>query len=964
MKWLKGIAGFVAILMMAAGCGVVSDTDNAKGRVSHSRVTLELPSGVSLKPNGQLLSVGKNLPAAKITSIDLTISAANMTTIKQNVPLTTLETTLDVPAGLMRTFAITAVTNAGLTFTGSQTVDLAAGASVDVIVSVGVNGLAPTAVTATAGSGQVTLAWDAVVGAASYNVYYGTSSGVTAANGTKTAGVASGSAITGLTNGTTYYFVVTAVNASGESAISSEVSATPQVPPPGIPTGVGATAGNAQVTINWTAATGATSYNIYYGTATGVTTGTGTKVTGATSGGAITGLTNGKAYYFIVTAVNAGGESAASSEVSATPQVPVPGAPASPAATAGNGQATITWAASSGAASYNIYYRTAAGVTSANGTKVAGATSGYVITGLTNGTVYYFIVTAVSAGGESAASSEVSVTPQPPIPAVPTGVTATGGNTQVTVSWTAPAGTVTSYNVYYGTATGVTTGTGTKVTGAVSGGSITGLTNGTTYYFIVTAVNGGGESAASAEIASRPGLPGPTGVTASSPVFGTIKVSWTSMGVTTTNISGSTTVYNVSGSSTAVYISGTATPTSYGSYRYTIYWSTTSGVTPFNAAGSFTDIYPSFKEHTGVTAATTYYYVVTAIDPTSGFESLPSAEASGMTGKIPKFAYVANQASNNVSVYSINSSTGALTAVGSPVAAGTGSYSIAIDPSGKFAYVANQTSNDISAYTINAVTGVLTAVSGSPFAAGTSPHSVTVDPTGKFAYAANQTTNDISMFTINQTTGALTPIGSIAAGTSPQSVVVDPTGKFAYVAGGSAGNILPYTINQTTCALTAGTSVAAGTSPMSVTVDPTGKFAYVANFSSNNVSMYTINQATGALTPIGSIAAGTYPNSVAVDPSGKFAYVANQYSTVSQVSVYTINQSTGALTAGTPVAAGTGPQAVTVDPSGKFAYVANVGSSDMSVFSINQSTGALTAVGTPVAAGTSPYSISIMGAAQ
>jgi cellulose 1,4-beta-cellobiosidase len=88
------------------------------------------------------------------------------------------------------------------------------------------------------------------------------------------------------------------------------------VPP--APTGLGATPGNAQVTLNWTAASGATSYNVKRSTTNGgpyanVQTG----VTGTTFTN--TGLTNGTPYYYVVTAVNASGESPISTQVSATP---------------------------------------------------------------------------------------------------------------------------------------------------------------------------------------------------------------------------------------------------------------------------------------------------------------------------------------------------------------------------------------------------------------------------------------------------------------------------------------------------------------------------------------------------------------------------------------------------------------------------------------------------------------------
>ena len=128
--------------------------------------------------------------------------------------------------------------------------------------------------------------------------------------------------MTSLTNGTEYFFKVTATNAGGEGAASTEASATPQVPAPGAPSGLSLTAGNAQVAASWNAVSGATGYTLYYSTAsisdltasgvTAVPNLTGTSRT-------VTSLTNGTPYFFKVTATNAGGESAASSEVSATP---------------------------------------------------------------------------------------------------------------------------------------------------------------------------------------------------------------------------------------------------------------------------------------------------------------------------------------------------------------------------------------------------------------------------------------------------------------------------------------------------------------------------------------------------------------------------------------------------------------------------------------------------------------------
>lgn len=269
---------------------------------------------------------------------------------------------------------------------------------------------------------------------------------------------------------------------------------------PAKPAGVAVAAGDAQATVSWTAAGDATSYNIYYGTTPGVTTTNGSKMVNATSPQAITGLTNGTVYYFAVSALNAVGESALSSEVTTTPVPPVPAKPAGIVASGGDGQVTVTWSAVTGATSYNIYYGTAAGVTTATGTKVATVTSPQVVSGLTNGTPYFFVVTAVNAGGESAVSSEKTATPAaaPQPPGSPTGrtVTSTAAG-KMTVSWNAVAG-ATSYNVYYLQSASAPAKSAVLATtpapSATAPLTVTGLTSGATYYVLVTAVNAAGES--------------------------------------------------------------------------------------------------------------------------------------------------------------------------------------------------------------------------------------------------------------------------------------------------------------------------------------------------------------------------------------------------------------------------------------------------------------------------------------
>jgi hypothetical protein len=197
--------------------------------------------------------------------------------------------------------------------------------------------------------------------------------------------------------------------------------------------------------------------------------------------------------------VNASGESTNSSQVSATPEPPIPPTPTGLAAVAGNNQVALTWNTSSGATSYNVKRSTTSG--SGYATIASPTTASYTDTTAVNGTTYYYVVSAVNGGGESANSSQVSATPVSPAPPVPTGVTASAGNNAVLVNWTASSG-ATSYNVKRST----TSGSGYGTIGVPSMPFYTDPTavNGTTYYYVVSAVSGGNESANSSQVTATP----------------------------------------------------------------------------------------------------------------------------------------------------------------------------------------------------------------------------------------------------------------------------------------------------------------------------------------------------------------------------------------------------------------------------------------------------------------------------
>ncbi|HUX97620.1 MAG TPA: FISUMP domain-containing protein [Bacteroidales bacterium] len=345
-------------------------------------------------------------------------------------------------------------------------------------------------------------------------VCWSTSFGPTV-NNTKTAdGTGLGtfsSNINGLNPGTTYYVKAYATNSVGTS-YGNEINFTTATTAPGAPTIGTATAGNTQATVSFTppAGDGGSAIVIYT-----VTSSPGNLfATGSASPITVTGLVNGTAYTFTVTATSAIATSAPSAASNSVTPSTIPGAPTIGTATKGDAQATVAFTApvSDGAAAITGYTVTS----NPEGHTGTGSVSPIIVTGLANGTAYTFTVTATNANGTSLASTASNSVIPSSVPDAPIIGTATAGDTQATVTFTAPLDDGGSAITLY-TATSSTGGkTGSGITSTIT---VTGLTNGTVYTFTVTATNDNGVSAPST--ASNSVVPLPPG-TVFSPATGRI----------------------------------------------------------------------------------------------------------------------------------------------------------------------------------------------------------------------------------------------------------------------------------------------------------------------------------------------------------------------------------------------------------------------------------------------------------
>jgi 6-phosphogluconolactonase len=327
------------------------------------------------------------------------------------------------------------------------------------------------------------------------------------------------------------------------------------------------------------------------------------------------------------------------------------------------------------------------------------------------------------------------------------------------------------------------------------------------------------------------------------------------------------------------------------------------------------------------------------------------------------FLYSANQATNNVTAFVIDSATGALTSAGT-VSAPAGAYGAEVDPSNNFFYTAGVGASQIGAYSINAKTGSLTAITGSPFTAGSGVNGLVFSKNSSRLYASNFNANTINCFNVNTSTGSISMGGTIATAVNPGGITLDSSDQYLYVTNYGSASVSYYSVGAA-CAMSLLGTAATGGGPDGIALHPSGQYLVTGNANVDTVSIFARNTADGSLAALGTvpIPAAAGGSGVIFDTTGTHLY-ATSYG-AGKVVAFSVNTATGALTSLGTVSAQAGTNDVRVQSLGRWVFTANTSSNSVSAFVRDIATGLLLPAATPnITVGNSPGIIAITDAVR
>jgi 6-phosphogluconolactonase (cycloisomerase 2 family) len=254
-----------------------------------------------------------------------------------------------------------------------------------------------------------------------------------------------------------------------------------------------------------------------------------------------------------------------------------------------------------------------------------------------------------------------------------------------------------------------------------------------------------------------------------------------------------------------------------------------------------------------------------------------------------QFLYVVNNGAvlpspvDGVYGFTINQSNGALTAIGT---AGVPLLSDASDPAlstpvdvlmdhqGKYLYVVNNGNNKINAYSIDPTSGGLTALSSPTIGTGVTPNFGAIDPSNTHLYVANTHDNSVTVLKLDPSTGLLSSGGAdttVKSATNSATflfnVAVDPSGKYLYALDSAitaGNNLYAYVLNADgTLPATAAASYPTGAGPLGMSIDASGTVLAVVNNLDgppSTVSLFSLAPATGVLTPKATVTVTSWTN--------------------------------------------------------------------------------------------------------
>ncbi len=304
---------------------------------------------------------------------------------------------------------------------------------------------------------------------------------------------------------------------------------------------------------------------------------------------------------------------------------------------------------------------------------------------------------------------------------------------------------------------------------------------------------------------------------------------------------------------------------------------------------------------------------------------------------------------NSISVYQLDPVTGNVSGPTDVQPVNGNPIQIVVHPTGNFIYVVNEVRfgtpiGNISGFSIDTGTGALTALGTTADSGGAPATALAFAPSGEFAYVTylhavstpvgNTFWDTVKTYQVSPTSGLFgaNPIGSAATGDNPWALAVTPGGHFAYVASlstqGSVNELTIYSIDQTTGVLTLKSSVSmGGTKPAALAMDSRGRFLYVGKqqpFNGFRIDVDSINPTNGGLTLVGGMAlsGNTCPVALTAEPQGQFVYVTDCPNSGSTIETFAVDSTTGALSQGSPIS-GIAPGGATGGAGDPFYFAAS-----------------------------------------